>query len=92
MPHSEKTIVRRRKGYGLSASRVTTRALSDHVKKKLVIDQLERDPLGRLGPRLVKEAIAMDTGIHLTRYSCLSSYEVVLTSQTEITSWIRCER
>ena len=44
-----------------------TETLSEPIKQQLVLDQLAKDPLGNHGPRLVKEGIAFDTGIHLTR-------------------------
>jgi hypothetical protein len=45
-----------------------TRKLSGPVKTQLVLKQMAKDPSGRVGPSLVKEGIAMDMGIHLTRY------------------------
>ena len=50
------------------ASGKTTQMLPDSIKEQLVRDQLAKDPLGRLGPRTIKERLALDTGIHLTRY------------------------
>lgn len=37
-------------------------------KCQLVIDQLEKDPSNWRGPKTVKDVIAFDTGIHLTRF------------------------
>ena len=42
--------------------------LPNTVKRQLVLDQMSKDPERRKGPRLVKAAIARETGIHLTRY------------------------
>jgi hypothetical protein len=68
LPTSAITIKRRRKAYGLMASGATTRSLPAAVKEQLIFDQLANDPLSRLGPRSVKEHIALDSGIHLTRF------------------------
>ena len=45
-----------------------TRSLSEPVKVKLVMDQMAKDPLSRCGPRLIKEGLALETGVHLTRF------------------------
>jgi hypothetical protein len=71
---SERSIARRRKEFGLLGSGKTTEMLSEPVKKQLVLDQLAKDPLGNHGPRTVKEGIAFDTGIHLTR--CVVEFTV----------------
>ncbi|KAM5544110.1 hypothetical protein V8D89_002296 [Ganoderma adspersum] len=64
---STASITRRRKELGLQGSKGTTRAMPESTKRQLVLDQLEKHPMGGLGPRRVKEAIANDTGVHLTR-------------------------
>ena len=64
---SPTSIARRFKRLGLTASSLTTERLPETVKRQLVLDQLEKDPGNRKGPKLIKEAIAFDTGLHLTR-------------------------
>lgn len=64
---SEATVARRRKQYGLQGSGQTTRGLPDTVKRQMVADQLSKDPKSRKGPKTVREAIAFDTGVKLTR-------------------------
>jgi hypothetical protein len=66
--HSEATIARRRKAFGLMGSGITTRDLPDQVKQQLVLDQIAKDPANRQGPRTIKEGITLQTGIQLTRY------------------------
>ncbi|KIK93988.1 hypothetical protein PAXRUDRAFT_143845 [Paxillus rubicundulus Ve08.2h10] len=61
------SVARRRRVLGLYASGVTTRQLPETVKRQLVLTQLSRDPAKKLGPRTIKQLIAKDTGIHLTR-------------------------
>ncbi|KAF8586795.1 hypothetical protein K439DRAFT_1631355, partial [Ramaria rubella] len=49
-------------------SQLTTRETPDAVKRQLVLDQMKLDPTKKRGARLIKEEIARQTGIHLTRY------------------------
>ncbi|KAF8587232.1 hypothetical protein K439DRAFT_1262339, partial [Ramaria rubella] len=55
-----------RRALGLKASRASTRSLPDTVKQQLVLDQMAQDPTCRRGPKLIAEAIAEETRIHLT--------------------------
>ncbi|KAF9233406.1 hypothetical protein BU15DRAFT_66632 [Melanogaster broomeanus] len=64
---SESSVARRRRVLGLYASGVTTRQLPETVKRQLVLTQMSRDPGKKLGPRMIKQLIAKETGIHLTR-------------------------
>lgn len=64
---SESSVARRRRALGLYASGVTTRQLPETVKRQLVLTQMSRDPEKKLGPRMIKQLIARETGIHLTR-------------------------
>ncbi|KAH7903949.1 hypothetical protein BJ138DRAFT_1019807 [Hygrophoropsis aurantiaca] len=64
---SEATITRRRQALGLHASGATTKTMSDTIKRQLILDQMAKDPTSHQGPRIIKENIALDTGIHLTR-------------------------
>ncbi len=64
---SQASVGRRFNQLGLTASGLTTKRLPETVKRQLVLDQLEKDPANKKGPKTVKEAIAFDTGIHLTR-------------------------
>jgi len=41
--------------------------LAETIKRQLVLDQMAQDPTSGRGPRTIKEGIAFDTGIHLTR-------------------------
>ncbi|EGO04019.1 hypothetical protein SERLA73DRAFT_175751 [Serpula lacrymans var. lacrymans S7.3] len=64
---SESSVARRRRSLGIYASGVTTRQLPDNVKRQLVLNQMAKDPTKKLGPRMIKQLIARETGIHLTR-------------------------
>jgi len=64
---SESSVARRRRSLGLYASGVTTRQLPETIKRQLVLTQILKDPEKKLGPRMIKQLIARDTGIHLTR-------------------------
>lgn len=64
---SESSITRRKRKLGLKASHFTTLELNVTVKRQLILDQMIKDPKGRLGARTVKQGILRDTGIHLTR-------------------------
>ncbi|GJJ07921.1 hypothetical protein Clacol_002127 [Clathrus columnatus] len=63
---SEVTVARRRKQPNPYASGRTTQFLSGTTKRQLVLDQLAADPTNRQGPKIIREAIANSTGIHLT--------------------------
>jgi hypothetical protein len=67
MSFSESSVARRRRALGLYASGVTTRQLPETIKRQLVLTQMSKDPEKKLGPRMIKQLIARDTGIHLTR-------------------------
>ncbi|EDR01177.1 uncharacterized protein LACBIDRAFT_333521 [Laccaria bicolor S238N-H82] len=62
----EASIGRRFKLLGLKGSGAMTAELPDDQKHQLILDQMAKDPAGRRGPSLIKEAIAHETGIHLT--------------------------
>ncbi|KAF8967506.1 hypothetical protein BDZ97DRAFT_525196 [Flammula alnicola] len=64
---SESSISRRKRKLGLRGSHITTLELSDDLKRQLILDQMAKDPAGKLGPRIVKQAIFEETGIQLTR-------------------------
>ena len=64
---SDTTVNRRRAALGLTASGATTRSLPDTVKRQLVLDQMMKDPTRQRGPNVVTQAIAVETGVHLTR-------------------------
>ncbi|RDB20146.1 hypothetical protein Hypma_013119 [Hypsizygus marmoreus] len=64
---SESTVARRRRELGLRGSGRTTQELPDSVKRQLVLDQLAKDPTGKIGAATVKTRIFRDTGIDLTR-------------------------
>ncbi|KAF9535185.1 hypothetical protein CPB83DRAFT_234812 [Crepidotus variabilis] len=63
----ETSVTRRRKKLGYRAGGYTTKTMEEDAKKKLILDQMAKDPKGRLGARMIKEGIFKDTGIHLTR-------------------------
>lgn len=65
--YSAITVRRRRKNLGLMGSGTTTRTIPDGQKRQLIFDQMAKDPSRNRGPAMVKEAIAKDEGIHLTR-------------------------
>jgi hypothetical protein len=60
-------VAHRRKALGLQGSTVATRETPDVMKRQLVLDQMAKDPTSRQGPQTVREGIAFDTGIKLTR-------------------------
>ncbi|KAJ7592636.1 hypothetical protein C8J56DRAFT_929099 [Mycena floridula] len=64
---SASSVTRRKKDWGIKGSRVTMNELPETTKRQLVLDQMAQDPAGNRGPRTVKEGIARQTGIHLTR-------------------------
>lgn len=64
---SEASVARRWKTLGCTAAGKTTKAMPESDKRQLVLDQLEKDPSNRKGPKSIKKAIAFDTGVHLTR-------------------------
>ncbi|KAH7929971.1 hypothetical protein BV22DRAFT_1001718 [Leucogyrophana mollusca] len=64
---SESSVARRRRALGLYASGVTTRQLPENVKRQLIFTQMAKDTSKKLGPRMIKQIIARETGIHLTR-------------------------
>ncbi|KAI0719352.1 hypothetical protein C8T65DRAFT_693334 [Cerioporus squamosus] len=61
------TITRRRKLLGLKGSGATTQTLPETEKRQLILDQMAKHPSRGLGPRRMKEAIALDSGVQLTR-------------------------
>lgn len=65
--NSPATIGRRRKALGLKGSGHTTQELPPIEKRQLVLNQLAKDPAQRKGPQSIKEAIALETGVLLTR-------------------------
>lgn len=64
---SPATVARRLKDFGLFASKRTMEALPLTEMQQLVLDQMAVDPKGKLGPRLIRENIQRQHGIHLTR-------------------------
>jgi len=74
----EASVARRLQQYSLKGSGKTTREMPEVDQCQLVVNQMLKDSKAQRGPRLVKEAIAFDTGIHLTRYVFLSSQNCAL--------------
>lgn len=77
-----RTITRRRLELGLKGSGRTTREMSDAEKRQLLMDQLAKDPSRTRGPRAIKEAIAHEASVHLTR--------CVFTVTSDILKWFTC--
>jgi hypothetical protein len=67
MINSSRTVVRRRKAYGLLGSGATTQAMSLPERRQLVLDQLAKDPTSRQGPKTIGEGIVLNKGVHLNR-------------------------
>lgn len=65
----EASVAKRLKALGLTGSGATTKRLPADVKRQLILDQMAQDPAGRQGPSTIKEAVAWNTGIHLTRWA-----------------------
>ncbi|KAF8329718.1 uncharacterized protein EI90DRAFT_3061677 [Cantharellus anzutake] len=62
---STRTIRRRMKELGLSASRTTAKEIHPIRETQLVLDQMDKDPNMRRGVRSTRAKIAMETGVHL---------------------------
>jgi hypothetical protein len=67
MMSSSRTVVRRRKAYGLLGSGATTRAMPLPEKRQPVLNQLAKDPNSRQGPKMIGEGIVLNKGVHLNR-------------------------
>ena len=61
------TVTRRKAKLGLKGSGVTTEMLLETAKRQMLLKQMAKDPTGKQGPRTMKENIALDEGVHLTR-------------------------
>jgi hypothetical protein len=68
-------VTRRKNRYGIKGSGATTKEMPELDKRQAVFDQLAKDPNGKQGPRSIKEGLAFDQGIHLTRYTDGSGYQ-----------------
>ncbi|KAF5391647.1 hypothetical protein D9757_002336 [Collybiopsis confluens] len=64
---SAASVTRHKAHWGISASKVTTKHMPELEKRQAVFDEMENDPNGQRGPRVIKERIALNQGIHLTR-------------------------
>ena len=60
-------MTRRKRQLGLKGSGATTKELPETIKRQLLLNQMAKDPTGKQGPRTIKEGIACDEGIHITR-------------------------
>jgi hypothetical protein len=67
MISSSATVARRFRDLGLKCAGAATKELPTEQRRQLVLDQMAKDPTRRQGPSMVKEAIAFNTGIHITR-------------------------
>ena len=66
--HSEAIVARRLKKFELYASKLTTRSLPGHTEKRQdVLDQMAKDSTSKQGPRTIKQGIAHEFGVLLTR-------------------------
>ncbi|KAF8903183.1 hypothetical protein CPB84DRAFT_1678207 [Gymnopilus junonius] len=64
---SARSVARRKSDLGLTGSGLTTKNLPLTVKRQLVLDQMNLDPLSRKGPNTIRENILNKTGTSLTR-------------------------
>ncbi|KAL0577351.1 hypothetical protein V5O48_004634 [Marasmius crinis-equi] len=64
---SESSITRRKAIFGIQGSGAATKALGDTEKRQIVLDQMAKDPSRMQGPCTIKEGIAAEQEIHLTR-------------------------
>ncbi|KAH7869316.1 uncharacterized protein C8R40DRAFT_1241123 [Lentinula edodes] len=64
---SASSVTRHKSHWRIKASRVTTATMPEIDKRQAVFDEMAKDPNGQRGPRIIKERIALDQGIHLTR-------------------------
>lgn len=62
-------MARRLKKFGLFASGLTTKLMSDEQKRQYVLEQISKDAASKhpKGSRRIKQAIAEDAGVLLTR-------------------------
>ncbi|KAF8578513.1 hypothetical protein K439DRAFT_1648765 [Ramaria rubella] len=51
----------------ITTSKRTTQETPNVVKRQLVLDEMAKDPTRRRGPRIVREGIIRNHGVHLTR-------------------------
>ena len=56
------------KKFGLHASKLMTQCLPDTEKRQYVLDQMTKDLTSKQGPCTIKEGIAHEYCMHLTRY------------------------
>jgi hypothetical protein len=42
--------------------------MSDLDKRQLVLNEMAKDPNGKRGPRTIKEILALEQSVHLTRF------------------------
>jgi hypothetical protein len=80
--YSEATVTRRKRDLGLKGSGAMTKVLSDTVKRQMLLKQMAKDPTGKQGPRTIKEGIARDEGVQITRY--VSVQDSISTLNTDI--------
>lgn len=64
---SDTTVKRRRAALGLYGSQKTLKTMPMEEAEQLVVEQMDKDPAKRHGPRTTKHKIINSTGIHLPR-------------------------
>jgi len=64
---SDTTVKRRRSALGLFGSHKTLKMMPVEEAEQLVVDQMDKDPAKRHGPRTTKHKIINTTGFHLPR-------------------------
>jgi len=64
---STKTIQHHKTELGIYAARGMKEHIPHHLQAQLILDEITRDPTGQKGPQTIKQDIAFNTGINLTR-------------------------
>ncbi|KAJ3994232.1 hypothetical protein F5050DRAFT_1800803 [Lentinula boryana] len=61
------SVTRRKKHWSIQGSSATTQSMPDLDKRQLVLDEMANDPNGKRGLRVIKEILALQHNVHLTR-------------------------
>ncbi|KAJ3871314.1 hypothetical protein F5051DRAFT_463809 [Lentinula edodes] len=64
---SASSVTRHKRHWGIKGSRGTTQTMPDLDKRQFVLDEMAQDPNRKRGPRTIKERLALEHNVHLTR-------------------------
>ena len=65
---SAPTVKWLRRELGLVGSRVIAKTMPNHVAKKLVVNELNRDPARQMGVKKIIYNVAQNSGEHIPKY------------------------